>query len=360
MIKEHLKILIVDDEDSILKNLEFQIKIVNTIKPTRAANGLEAINILKKNSDFDLIICDYKMSPLNGLDVLAYVKENKLDISFVLLTAQIEKQMLIDSLNGHVFKIIEKPLKFDDFNSFFIEFNSFLKNKQKKEELSNLGEFFSILAHEINNPLTVMLMKCELVQSQLAKMEDSPLKEQTRQFSAYVEESSKKICKIINDVKNQYNSDYVKIEPVCMNLLIEQIKDYLNVFSRQSINFSIVNNCRSNTISLNKDQLLQIIINLINNSVDAISDLEQQNVEIRFSETKNNHVISVIDSGTGLSPEIQALLFTKNFSMKKNRMGTGLGLNICKKILNNYDASIVYNGKENTQFDIVIKKVELN
>lgn len=106
--------------------------------------------------------------------------------------------------------------------------------------------------------------------------------------------------------------------------------------------------------------LIQVFINLINNSIQAVSDLEQRWIEITLL-AKNKNEISILftDSGPGIKPEVSAQLFESFHTTKDLSVGTGLGLALSRDVLKFYGGNILYVGsREHTSFQIVLKNGE--
>lgn len=106
------KILVIDDEESILKLLRIQLgKAGYDVKPTKS--GKEAFKILEKHS-FETIICDLKMPEISGVKVLEYIKKKYSTIPVIILTGFIEVDMAVEVMKKGAFDYIVKPVKKDE------------------------------------------------------------------------------------------------------------------------------------------------------------------------------------------------------------------------------------------------------
>ena len=98
-------------------------------------------------------------------------------------------------------------------------------------------------------------------------------------------------------------------------------------------------------------EIEQILINLINNSIDAIKQLPKKWINISLIEKNENLVLTIADSGDGIPISIQDRIFDPFYTTKKIGEGTGLGLSIVKGMLEDHDASITLdNDSINTCF----------
>jgi len=100
-------------------------------------------------------------------------------------------------------------------------------------------------------------------------------------------------------------------------------------------------------------------VNLINNAVDATKDQEARWVKVALSTDGDEVLIQVIDSGNGISPELEEKLFQPFFTTKPVGEGTGLGLSITKGIIEKHNAKILLNRSlPNTCFELRFKMAE--
>lgn len=100
-------------------------------------------------------------------------------------------------------------------------------------------------------------------------------------------------------------------------------------------------------------EIEQVFVNLINNAIDAIRELPEKWIQINSFDEQDQLVIQVIDSGSGISPEIESKLFQPFFTTKIVGEGTGLGLSISKGILDQHKATLSLNRSfKNTCFEI--------
>ncbi|MEF9427227.1 MAG: response regulator [Candidatus Mariimomonas ferrooxydans] len=106
------KILVIDDEEKILKLLRIQLgKAGYDVMQTKS--GKEAFRILKKHS-FETIICDLKMPEISGVEVLEYIKKKYSTIPVIILTGFIEVDMAVEVMKKGAFDYIVKPVQKDE------------------------------------------------------------------------------------------------------------------------------------------------------------------------------------------------------------------------------------------------------
>ena len=224
----------------------------------------------------------------------------------------------------------------------------------QSSKLSEAGTNFAFLAHEILNPLSAAMGYLVLLQKKIAKsgmtpeIEDSVMK---------IERQHKKIQFLANNVKK-----YTRINPDAVMSkanLRDIIQDSLDTIEIIAMNSGVSIKCQEINpdiqLSCHPDQLIQVITNLLTNAVEAVRPLEEKWIEINQTLKNNSTVIiSVKDSGRGISPEIQSKIWESRFTTKKDT-GVGLGLSLCSSIITSHGGEIYLNCTgTNTEFILEI------
>ncbi len=236
-----------------------------------------------------------------------------------------------------------------------------LLEKQKVEMVANsrltaLGHFSAGVAHEINNPLTVILWRTKSLQKSLSALilRDEKVKSDLESITT----NTNRIDKIIKSIKTlSKNGERDDRERLLISSLRDQINDILSPkISTENFNFKFTSNCYDKYIYVREVQIIQVLINLINNSIDAIKLLDEKWIEVSVISRDQNIEISVTDSGTGIAKKIQPHLFSLFFTTKsQSKENSGIGLPLSHQIIKDHSGSLTYNSKsQNTQFLITI------
>lgn len=241
------------------------------------------------------------------------------------------------------------------FLSCFVDSNIDSRNYLiQNAKLSTLGEVASGIAHEINNPLTIIISKLNLLKKRILNLEVT-----ANQASLELErivEVSNRIADIVKRIK-MFSRDSSLNEYT--DTTLEEIFSNINwlvsdKLQSSQIHFELAPIPEVN-LKANKVQLEQVIINLIFNSVDAIEDKNEKWIRINFIHNKNSLKIYVIDSGPGIPLDIQNQIMRPFFSTKKAGKGTGLGLAICHQLIDEHNGKFRYfSDSKNTAFEITL------
>lgn len=238
------------------------------------------------------------------------------------------------------------------------QFIEMLKLKSiNSARLSALGEMAGGIAHEINNPLMIISGLSESVKRQLIQENGT---EDTRvgQLSK-IQEVTKRIARIIKGLKSIVRNS--ENDPFVESSLLQIINDTLEI-SQEKMKHHLIElildfpsedvflKCRSSQIS-------QVLVNLFNNAIDAISELEKPWIKVEVHNLNDSIILNVIDSGPGIPSHVVSKLMEPFFTTKEVGRGTGLGLSISKGIIEVHGGSFRYDSSSpNTKFTIRLLK----
>jgi len=219
----------------------------------------------------------------------------------------------------------------------------------KRGKFTELGLMSAGITHEISNPLTIILGHVrKLTRTKL----DSGNKIEFQNGIAQIKKNAERIASVIESVRNYiYRNDKETEEFMS---LIDIINNVVVFFDQRLKNHGIdlrIKNIDQIYISGNKGELEQALLNLLNNSFDAVDKLPEKWIEISAIKTQDNVKIFVKDSGSGISSEVRSKMFNPFFSTKTNH-GSGLGLPLVKVIAQKHGGELKYIGGKNTTFMI--------
>lgn len=221
----------------------------------------------------------------------------------------------------------------------------------QSSKLSSLGEMAGGIAHEINNPLAII----QLNASQLRRLIIAEKFEKTKSISMLekIESTTSRIGKIIDGLRNfSRNEVGEKQEKVLFSKLMSDVEGLCHErLKRKNIRFEVIQKVEIE-IACRVIQLEQVLVNLINNSYDAIQASTDPWIRMQaFMDDKEFLNIVITDSGNGIPATIAKKIMQPFFSTKPIGEGTGLGLSISFAIIASHEGSLTYNPESpNTQF----------
>jgi two-component system NtrC family sensor kinase len=232
-----------------------------------------------------------------------------------------------------------------------------LKN-MNASRLVAVGEVASGIAHEINNPLTVINGQMLKLQRQLKNYPADPNLEEPIEKIKLMSNRIVKIIKGLKLISRDGNSD--PMTGFELNNMIEEIK-LLTEMKIKSLNIDFTIHYQGAVQVYGREvQISQVLVNLINNAVDAITHLEAKWIKLEINEKDGLIEFRITDSGSGINSETQEKIMTPFFTTKGVGKGTGLGLSISKGIINEHGGEFYYNAaSSNTQFVFTLSKYNL-
>ena len=215
------------------------------------------------------------------------------------------------------------------------------------EKMSSLGVVISGIAHEIRNPLQVILALSESIvdDDDLPRIQDD---------AQEIIDASNRISEIVSDLST-HARDARTLGQSTINL--NDVADKSMEISKHTRNLRLVkvvkDYAKSPIVVGSTSELTQIITNFVNNGVDAM-DAEGE-LRLSTSSTKGTHTISVTDNGSGMDEATQKKIFDPFFTTKDPGKGTGLGLHVVRKIVEKHGARLDLKSKlgKGTTFTVI-------
>jgi len=219
--------------------------------------------------------------------------------------------------------------------------------KLQNEKLVSLGVISGGIAHEINNPLTILSGSVMMLKKEMAKKEQTD-HDKVMKHLINLESGINRITKIVTSVKSLSSDTDSEIKESfnLFNVIEYSFPLFLNDLNENQITFK---NDESNRLDLNGVviQVQQILINFISNSIYEIKKHESPWITIKTkmisTNSEDNKVfIRCVDSGNGISSDAEQKLFDPFFTTKDVGQGTGLGLSLARKMAVKQGGNIYY------------------
>lgn len=212
-------------------------------------------------------------------------------------------------------------------------------------KLSAIGEMAATITHEINNPLGVILGRCEMMKTLIAKG-DVDLNNIERLVDT-IDVTAKRIEKIVRSMKTlSHEGEDEPKERTLVSGIIDGLVDlFSEKFRTHGIQLTVSAYDRSLAFECRSHEILQVMVNLLNNSFDAISVKEKKWIRIDVQKKGPEIEIAVMDCGDGIPENILKKLFMPFFSTKKVQYGTGLGLSISRSLIKRHNGQLEYDSQ---------------
>lgn len=248
------------------------------------------------------------------------------------------------------------------YKMVFIQNLTELKEKEslliEQSRMAAMGEMISMIAHQWRQPLSSIGTAISNLKFRIniKKYDEKTFEKKLDDVEKYLEYMSATIDDFRNFFKRDKEKELVNIQYIT-SIALDMIQE---AFERNNISIVNKNDIKIENIYLYKNELLQVIINILTNAKDAfINKKDKKNqITIEYKELKKVQKIIISDNAEGIKEEILEKIFDPYFSTKDNQNGTGIGLYMCKTIIEkHFEGKIKASNKnDGACFEITISK----
>ena len=333
---------------------------------TFATQGEEAIEIYKKslaeNKPFSVVFMDVRMPPgMDGIECLYHIKKMDPHVESVVCSAFSDiswKDVLAKFGATDKILYLRKPFTMEEafqlalcltqkwsINNHFRQIMKLKEDELQKQnmaliessKLSTIGEMASGIAHEINNPLTIIKGHLGILNRMIQKPQIESLK--LKDLIRKSQDSLSRVAKIVRGLKSLSQNENPE-EDYSYKDIREMFDEVLPLcvpkFYESSVEFHFERPKEAIPLPYRTVQLSQVVLNLLNNSFDAVLNQETRAIRVTIDEESDEVTLKFFDSGPGVPKEVQEKMFKAFFTTKGVTKGTGLGLSICKGIVDSH------------------------
>lgn len=357
-------------------------QIINLMTEIMSENrNTKHIKLINKLSDTKAILSGIKVSkgyvflysPLEDIDGANIVLRNQLVFLTVLVIflACLISLFLSNKITNPIVKITEKAKKLGEGN-YDIKFDrsEILEIDELADTLNHLGEDLSKIdelrrdlmanvSHDLKTPLTMIRAYAEMVRDISYKDKEKMDKD----LNVIIEETER-LNILVNDIldlsKMQADADTLKIEEFDLTQVINEVMMRYEILKTTEDYKFIVDLPDTAIIKADKQKIMQVIYNLINNAINYTGDDKQ--VFVTVKSTKKEYIVEIKDTGKGIKkdeiPYIWDKYYKKDKKHQRNVVSTGIGLSIVKEILtkHKFDYGVKSVLKKGSTFYFKIKK----
>jgi two-component system, sensor histidine kinase and response regulator len=369
---EPLKVLVVDDEPGIRSGIERVLRGFSVSFPfldtdftyelIPVETGEEAVEIID-NQKIDIILLDNKLPGIQGIEVLEYINKNQIDVEVMMITSYANLDLAVRATNQGAFNFVPKPFTPQELRTAIeaITKHLYLKGIGKnlnKTEKQNRFQFLSVLSHELKSPINA-------VEGYLNIMNDKQMGEDLNTYMNMIERSLIRIKGMRNLIMDMLDITRLEsgikrreIRPIDLVEIAKISKDTVEPLAIQK-NIKIHLDLPDELFFKADYNEMEIVINnLLSNAVKY--NKENGKVFLTVSKVTSGIKIVVDDTGIGIDKNDIPKLFGEFERIKNEKTreisGTGLGLNIVKKIIDMYRGSVHVESEpdKGTKFTVII------
>ncbi|MFP4579899.1 MAG: [Fe-Fe] hydrogenase large subunit C-terminal domain-containing protein [Candidatus Sumerlaeia bacterium] len=225
------------------------------------------------------------------------------------------------------------------------------------EKLASMGQLAAGIAHEVNNPLGVVLMYAHLM------MEDCPQGSEQLEDLIEIVQHADRCKKIVAGLLNFARQNKVDRRKTDVQDMLDKLVKSLTI--PKNVKLVMEHNLSDPFAEIDQDQIVQVVTNLCNNGIAAMHDCEKGLLKVSTEDDENWVRILVSDTGTGISPEHLKKIFDPFFTTKEVGEGTGLGLAVTYGIIKMHQGDIQVEsnadpekGPTGTTFRLVLPRIK--
>jgi len=228
-------------------------------------------------------------------------------------------------------------------------------------KMASIGELSAGVAHEINNPVAIIMTERQLLLDQFQKSEidDPEFREQFHSSMEQIVVQGQRCKRITQNLLRFSRRTRSMVETIDLNQFLGEVIELMEREARSSgIKFIADLDERLESIESDPSQLQQVFLNLITNAIDAHENKSYGSIRIatKYDDTAEGVFITIADTGTGISSKDLDRIFDPFYTTKPVGKGTGLGLSICYSIVQQLGGDITVRSElgEGTEFVIFL------
>jgi signal transduction histidine kinase len=366
-----IKVLLIDDDEDdcilirdLLREVEGETFAVDWVPSYRG--GIEAA----AKKEHDIFLIDFRLGEFNGLDLLRKLLEDGVKIPMILLTGHGDREVDLEAMKVGAADYLVKGQLSSQLLARSIRYSikhakdlETLREREAhilhQDRLASIGLLASGLAHEIGTPLGVIRGRAEYLS--MVSAESETLKKGLDVIISQIDRISKLIYSLLNLARSERSPIMTEVK---VQGILDQVSSLMSHELRKhqiELKVSVPADAR---FKAEPEPLVQVVLNLMVNSVHAIEAASKSGrtsdhrITVSVTEQGEFWVLSVDDTGCGISEKNLGNIFKPFFTTKEIGVGTGLGLATSYKIVQSWGGSIQVQSKEGvgTVFRILLPK----
>ncbi len=341
------RLLLIDDEPGIRRMMSLDLT-ADGYQVRTAEDGKSGLEAFRREPP-DIVLTDLKMPGMDGIEVLRSIKQESPDTEVIVITGHGDLELAIQSLQLGASDFITKPVseaalsvalqRAKERLGLKTELKAYTQNLERRvadataqvvasERLAAVGQSISALVHSIKNILSGLKGGNYLVRQGL-KTDKRHIIQQGLEM---LERNVNRVASLCYDLLSFGKPRHPELTPVDLREICADAVEYMwPEAEAQDVDLDLVERAQPLVCQVDRKAVLDAILNLVSNAIDAASTAEDGQVRLSVEEEQDHFALVVTDNGPGLDEEAQRKVF-QGFYSSKGAAGTGLGLMVCQKI----------------------------
>jgi signal transduction histidine kinase len=345
-VQKRLRLLLVEDS---LADAELLLHELNSggyqVEATRVETA-EAMSAALQSDSWDVVISDYSMPTFSAPDALRVLRQTGRDLPFIIVSGTIGEETAVASLKAgacdflvkgrlaRLIPAIERERREAELRRERARAHEALEEQLRHaQKMEAIGQLAGGVAHDFNNMLTAILGYAELLTEQIGP--DKPIGQDLREIVSAAQRATSLTRQLLAFSRKQ------TIKPIALSLnaVVETLEPMLRRLISANVTIRTSLDPETHAVLADTTHLEQVLMNLVVNARDAMPDggtltIETQNATLAEDDLVRHPgavpgdyaVISVADTGVGMTRDVQRRIFEPFYTTKERGQGTGLGL----------------------------------
>ena len=289
-----------------------------------AHNGETALKQIEQSPP-SLILLDVMMPGMDGYEVTRRIRQNQ-NIPFIpiLLVTAREESSLVQGLDAGADEFVRKPFQIDELQA---RVRSMLRLKETIDQREN---FVSCLTHDLRTPIVAANRMLDLIEREAF----GDVSQEQKEAIANIISSNQNLLEMLNKLLETHHYELgqkiLSFIPVDLEQLIANVITELKPLTAEKEVELKTDISDVSPVKGDRLELRRVLTNIISN---ALKFTDRGEVKVSLTEDKENVLVRVKDSGIGISPQEQQIVFQRFHQGNHRRSGKGLGLYLCQQII---------------------------
>ncbi|MBF0519130.1 MAG: response regulator [Nitrospirae bacterium] len=342
--KSDITVLLVDDEEELVKIMSKRL-VVRGFKADTALSGEEAVSKVKEKH-FDVIVLDIAMPGIDGIQALKKIKEEDKDSQIIMMTGYATVEKSVEAMKEGAIDFLEKPVNADMLIHKILNAHEASEKRRQEvhmshtEKLASIGTLAAGVAHELNNPLTIILGMTDLMLEEISA--DSKHYENLKA----IERQGTNAKRIVENLLRFARYTAYTEEDIDINQSIEEV---LTIVRKTLMFNNIEIKCEMDKslpiVRGIPGELQQVFLNIITNAIYEMKSGGKLTIATQSIQDGEKVEVRIADTGPGIKRRHQDRIFDPFFTTKNVGEGTGLGLSVSYGLVAKHGGKITFDTK---------------